>query len=401
MKIECAHDELVDLVRLQPNPRNPNKHPQRQIEMLAKIIAYQGQRAPIVVSKRSGFIVKGHGRLEAIKHLGWAQAAVDHQDYTDEAQEFADMVADNKIAELAEHDDELMKLTALELNLDNGFDLDLLGVPELDLSMPDPSKDAIEDEVPEPTQSISKLGDLYELGEHRLLCGDSTAITDVEKLMNGEKADMVFTDPPYGMKLDTDYRSMGSKNNFKPVAGDGDDFKPELIQTLLGVFSYCDEVFLFGADYYAELIDGRNSGSWVVWDKRSHGEANIGTLDGSFGADFELCWSKSKHQRKMCRVIRNNGAFIKKREGVDTMHPTQKPVEMVGWFFEQWGKDRNNVADLFGGSGSTLIACEKTKRKCFMMELDPHYIDVIVSRWCKYSGKTSIKRNGEPMEWTI
>ena|SRR5688572_6306722 len=130
MKVNCAHSELVDLVRLQPNPRNPNNHPQKQIEMLAKIISYQGQRAPIVVSKRSGFIVKGHGRLEAIKLLKWEKAAVDFQDYQDEAQEFADMIADNKIAELAEHDDELMRLGALELKLDEGFDLELLGVPD-------------------------------------------------------------------------------------------------------------------------------------------------------------------------------------------------------------------------------------------------------------------------------
>lgn len=133
VNIQCAHDELVDLVRLQPNPRNPNKHPKRQIDMLAKIISYQGQRAPIVVSKRSGFIVKGHGRLEAIKALGWEKAAVDFQDYEDEAQEFADMVADNKIAELAEHDDEMMKAGVLELNLDQGFDLELLGLIDFNL----------------------------------------------------------------------------------------------------------------------------------------------------------------------------------------------------------------------------------------------------------------------------
>lgn len=134
MKIDCAHDEMVDLVRLQPNPRNPNKHPKRQIEMLAKIISYQGQRSPIVVSKRSGFIVKGHGRLEAIKSLAWDKAAVDYQDYEDEAQEFADMIADNKIAELAEHDDEMMKAGILELNLSEDFDFDLLGL-SVDISL--------------------------------------------------------------------------------------------------------------------------------------------------------------------------------------------------------------------------------------------------------------------------
>jgi hypothetical protein len=133
-KIECAFDEMVPIHKLVPNPKNPNKHPDRQIELLAKIIDYQGQRSPIVVSSRSGFIVKGHGRLAAIQKLGWSEAAVDYQHYEDEAQEFADMVADNKISELAEHDDEMFKLEALNLQLDvNGFDLDLLGVPDLNL----------------------------------------------------------------------------------------------------------------------------------------------------------------------------------------------------------------------------------------------------------------------------
>lgn len=113
MKIECAYDELIDIHKLQPNPKNPNKHPEKQIALLAKIIDYQGQRSPIVVSKLSGFITKGHGRLDALKRLGWPQAAVDYQEYTDEAQEYADMVADNKIAELADHDDKLMIDTIL------------------------------------------------------------------------------------------------------------------------------------------------------------------------------------------------------------------------------------------------------------------------------------------------
>ena len=130
MKINCAHTELVELHKLQPNPKNPNKHPDKQIEMLAKIIDYQGQRVPIVVSKRSGFITKGHGRLMAITKLNWAQCAVDYQDYESEAQEYADMVADNKIAELAEHDDELMYL-----NLGDFPDLtlDLLGIPMVEV----------------------------------------------------------------------------------------------------------------------------------------------------------------------------------------------------------------------------------------------------------------------------
>lgn len=391
MRVDCAHDEIVELSRLQPNPRNPNKHPARQIDMLAKIIAYQGQRAPIVVSKRSGFIVKGHGRLEAIKSLAWTKAAVDYQDYEDEAQEFADMIADNKISELAEHDDELMKLTALDLQLDtNGFDLDLLGLPDLDLSMPDEAKDATEDDVPEVTKSISKLGDLYELGEHRLLCGDSTSAEAVAMLMAGAKADMVYMDPPYGMNLNTDYAVTSSVigKTYKPVIGDDVDFDPTFF---LELFKEAREHFWWGADYYCQRLP--KGGSWVVWDKKKD------DLDESIGTGYELCWSMVPHKRMLARFLWSG--FTAKERNECRVHPTQKPVALHVWFFDRWGKENDNLVDLFGGSGSTLIACEKTKRKCFMMELDPHYIDVIVSRWCKYTGKTSIKRNGEPMEWTI
>ena len=138
MKYNCAYTELIDVHKLQPNPKNPNKHPDRQVELLAKIIDYQGQRSPVVVSKRSGFIVKGHGRLAAIKKLGWDKAAVDYQDYESEAQEFADMIADNKIAELAEHDDNIMIEGIKEIQID---DFELLGLDGFDLPDFSPSSE--------------------------------------------------------------------------------------------------------------------------------------------------------------------------------------------------------------------------------------------------------------------
>ena len=142
MKIDCAYDELVDIHKLQINPKNPNKHPAKQIDLLDKIIDYQGQRSPIIVSKRSGFITKGHGRLDAIKKLGWTKAAVDYQEYSDEAQEYADMVADNKIAELAENDDKLMIDTIL--GEFPKIDTELLGLN--DFKIPDFSPGSIEDQ---------------------------------------------------------------------------------------------------------------------------------------------------------------------------------------------------------------------------------------------------------------
>jgi len=184
-KIDCAYDKLIDVNQLQPNPNNPNSHPDKQIKLLAKIINYQGQRSPIVVSNRSGFIIKGHGRLDAIKKLGWPEAAVNYQDYENEAMEYADMVADNKIAELASHDDNKMITTLRTIDIE---DFDYLGIP--DFEMPpeaDPAKDEIEDDVPTDVDTRCKPGDLWLLGEHRLLCGDATSVDDVDKLMAGAK----------------------------------------------------------------------------------------------------------------------------------------------------------------------------------------------------------------------
>jgi DNA modification methylase len=231
------------------------------------------------------------------------------------------------------------------------------------------------------------------------MCGDSTAITDVDRLIAGEKVDMVFTDPPYGMNLDTDYsfakntyenvKSKGG-NKYTPVIGDNEDFKPELINTVFAAFIDCREVFLWGADYYADLLTNRNDGSWIVWDKRQNDEFNdlkAESADKAFGSSFELCWSKSKHKRLMARI--RSGIFgVNNEQGNSKrVHPTEKPVQLAEWFFERWGKPTDKVVDLYGGSGSTLIACEKTNRSCFMMELDPKYCDVIVARWEKYTGK--------------
>jgi ParB-like chromosome segregation protein Spo0J len=143
MNINCSYQKLVPIAQLNAHPSNANKHGKRQIEMLAKIMKYQGWRHPIVVSSLSGFIVAGHGRLAAAKLNGWTECPVDTQDFEDKVQEIAFLYSDNKIAELAEHDDELMRLTALELKLDNGFDLNLLGVPDLDLSQPEPKIDKV------------------------------------------------------------------------------------------------------------------------------------------------------------------------------------------------------------------------------------------------------------------
>ena len=241
-----------------------------------------------------------------------------------------------------------------------------------------------EDEAPEVSKepAISQLGEVYQLGRHRVMCGDSTDKASVESLMAGAKADMVFTDPPYGMDLDTDYTKMGSTaKKHDKVIGDNIQFNAE---PLLDMFDYCNEIFLWGADYYVETLARQypNLGSWIIWDKYSDKE-RTGLLDGRFGSTFETCWSKTPHKREIARVLVTTNYTARGDE--ERKHPTQKPVALACWFLQRWAKDKTNIVDLFLGSGSTLIACEQTDRICFGMELDPKYVDVIRKRYAKYT----------------
>ncbi len=245
-----------------------------------------------------------------------------------------------------------------------------------------------DDAIPEATESICKIGNLWQLGTHRLLCGDATKKDDVERLMGDEKVNMAFNDPPYGINLDTDWSDIkGSKKSpgwiRKRLAGGkypkviGDD-KPFDFKG----FSWldCKEQFWCGADYYHyDLPDG---GSWYVWDKRIDE-----SVDKMIGSCFELIWSK-KHHRK--EFIRKKWAGVFGLAGEDSkkrIHPTQKPVELCSWFISRFSKLDDRIADFFGGSGATLIACQKLGRCCRMMEIDEHYCDIIIKRWQNYTGQ--------------
>ena len=235
-----------------------------------------------------------------------------------------------------------------------------------------------------------------EIFSHRLMCGDSTKEEDVEKLMNGNKANVVYTDPPYGMNLDADFSGMvgiGKGNKYKDVKGDKDDVTNELITTVFKNFDYCKEIFLWGADYFAELIPNRNKGSWVVWDKQNNGEGCKDAYDKMFGSNFELCWSKNKHKRALARVLWKGFFGMQNEDTKKRVHPTQKPIELAKWFLDKFSDENDIVVDLFGGSGSTLIACEQLNRNCYMMELDEHYIDVIIQRWENFTGEKAVKLN--------
>jgi site-specific DNA-methyltransferase (adenine-specific) len=208
-------------------------------------------------------------------------------------------------------------------------------------------------------------------------------------MMDGQKADLIYTDPPYGMFLDTDYSSMESKfkgstggNKYGSVIGDNSDFKPELITTIFDNFSYCNEVFIWGADYFSEHLPEKNAGSWVVWDKRGDESA-----DKMFGSTFELCWSKARHKREIARVKWAGIFGMEKEHDKKRQHPTQKPVLLAKWFIDKWAAKAQIIVDLYLGSGSTLLACEQLDKSCYGMELDPKYCDVIIERWEKLTGQ--------------
>lgn len=386
----------IEVSKLIPYAKNSRTHDDAQVAQIAASIKEFGWTNPILVDGDKG-VIAGHGRLLAARKLGYDKVPVIELKHMTEAQKRAYVIADNKLALNAGWDNNFLALELQDLK-DQDFDLTLLGFDdkELDALLAPEIVEGLTDEdaVPDtPIEPKSKLGDIYILGNHRLMCGDSTSIDAVEKLMNGQKADVVFTDPPYGMFLNADYSDMDSKfkgskggNKYDQVIGDNDDFSPELINTVFACFDYCKEIFLWGADYYAEHLPNKNNGSWVVWDKRGNESA-----DKMYGSTFELCWSKARHKRMMARVKWAGIFGIEKEHDKKRCHPTQKPVELVTWFFDYFSlKDKKNVVDLYGGSGSTLIAAEKIGKTAYVMELDPKYCDVIVKRWEDFTGKKAV-----------
>lgn len=402
MKILCSYIELKDAVTLTPNPKNANKHTDQQIKLLAKLMKFQGWRHPVIVSNLSGYIVAGHARLAAAKLNGWDQIPVDFQDFENEAQEYAFLVSDNTIAELADTDLSAVNRDVMDLGPD--FDLDLLGIPDFVIEPADkldPQCD--EDDVPEYVEPKAKLGDIYKLGNHRLMCGDSTSIDAVEKLMEGQKADMVFTDPPYGVSYTKKTKEIFKSEEYTEIKNDdksGDelkDFFRDLFSTLVCVIHDKSSYYICspqGGDSEMMMMMMRECGMkcrhQIIWVKDSP-VFSMGRLDYDYKHEPILYgWVKSHEFKRNGSQDKSVWEF-KRTE--NKLHPTMKPVELIENAILNSTSTGEKVIDVCGGSGSTLIACEKTNRKCFMMELDPKYVDVIVARWEKYTGKKAVLLN--------
>lgn len=468
----CSHDEIVGIEKAIPNPKNPNQHSDEQVEVLAKIIKATGWRQPITISKRSGFIVKGHGRLAAALFNRWKEVPVDYQEYSNDAEEWADLIADNRLAELATLD--TGRLIDLIGDMDTGeAPIELTGYTEEDIAQiiaslegADDTVDDQADAIPKPENiPMCKAGDLWNLGQHRLICGSATDEKTVERLMNGEKADLVNTDPPYGVSYETQSGKFGMIEN-DDLTGD-DLMKTLLIPAFKNYAKYTKDDAAFyiwhasstrrdfedamtaagivekqyiiwvkpapvlgHADYqwahepcfYAEKAgqsahfygDRSQRTTWKVVLRAEDGTATVltGGVVLTDGGGNKVYIAEKPPKGKKIRYIRlseGRSVSLYSTEGdqstdtwevsreTNTEHPTQKPVELAVRAIDNSTEPGDLVIDFFGGSGSTLRGAELSGRRCYTIELDPRYCDVIVNSYVKLTGNVGVtcERDGE------
>jgi DNA modification methylase len=379
--------ENIDINKIKPYDKNPRNNA-NSIHRVADSISEFGFRQPIVVDEDM-IVLAGHTRLLASKQLGLKKVPVHIAEGLTNAQKKAYRIMDNKSSEDSEWDKDLLNLEIKDLIEDN-YDLNMTGFTPEQIDALSVLTESIlegetdEDSIPEPPKEPkSKLGDIYELGHHRLMCGDSISIDDVDKLMDGKKADMVFTDPPYGI----DYQDI--KKNHKKIAGDESLSNVKDLLSLILVLDIpmylCCNWKCFSAFEEAMHEAGKYPKSCIVWDKK----VRVQNLDKFYKRHEFILYHGEFGGRKTL----DGDVWICDRE-VRKDHPTAKPVELCERAIRYSSENADIVLDLFGGSGSTLIASEKSARKCYMMELDPVYVDVIVKRWEDFTGKKAKLTNG-------
>ena len=394
--MEIIYKKVQDLI---PYVNNSRTHSEEQVNQIVASINEFGFTNPLLIDEKDS-IIAGHGRLMASKKLGMEEVPCIILKGLTEAQKKAYIIADNKMALNAGWDDELLKIE-LENLKELDFDLELTGfnVDELDdiLGKNEEEQEIIEDEVPEvPEEPKAKLGDIYQLGSHFLMCGDSTKEEDVAKLMNGVKADMVFTDPPYGYEYQSNMRTKTQK--FDVIENDDKklDFMP-IVKKFNNGFVFVCTTWKVLQDWLEIFTKYYNLSNMIIWNK---GGGGIGDLKHTFSTDYEiiLCSNNDKEiTGKRIGSVWN----ISKDNANDYIHATQKPVEVSATAIKNTTNENDSVLDLFGGSGSTLIACEQLNRKCYMMELDPHYISVIIERYINFTGNDVYRLNpdGTKTNW--
>lgn len=383
------------LQRLIPYARNARTHNDGQVSQIAGSIAEFGFVNPILVGD-DNVIIAGHGRLMAAQQLGLETVPVIVLRHLTEAQRRALVIADNKIAENAGWNAELLKLELGDLQ-DLGFDLDVIGFSdeELDelLGLEDESGQTDDDAVPEVEEEpVSKAGDLWLLGEHRLLCGDATRREELESLMAGDLADMAFTDPPYNVDYGNSAKDKLRGKNRRILNDNlGADFHA-FLEAALGNLLAVTKGACYVAMSSSELDTLQRAfraagGKWstfIIWAKNTF---TLGRSDYQRQYEPILYGWREGADHYWCGARDQGDVWFFNKPVKNDLHPTMKPVELVERAIRNSSKTRDIVLDLFGGSGSTLIACEKTGRRARVMELDPKYVDVIIRRWQEYTGE--------------
>jgi len=367
--LKLEYWEPTKLIGYIKNPRKNDQVIQRMVESISEF----GFTIPVLV-KSDGSVIDGHLRLKAAIKMKMEHVPVVIADHLSESQIKAFRLLANRSANWAEWDEDLLKIELLDLKK-SGFDLTLTGfdTKELDqLLVNEKSTSIQEDETHElPSETPIKTGDLFILGRHRVLCGDNSDPENVKRLLKGEVPDACISDPPYGINFNTDYTRFtiqsGKNNKYKPIQGDQHIFDPR-------PYLHYESVVLWGANYFAEHLP---FGTWLIWDKRfENGKAWL--------SDAEVAWMKT-----------GTGVYIKsitsqgfvRPEKVE--HPTQKPIELMAWCMEK-SKAGELIFDPFLGSGTTLMAAEQLGKRCFGMEIEPTYVQVIVDRWEKMSGQKAV-----------
>ena len=406
LNIECLPVEA-----LTPYARNARTHSEEQVAQIAASIAEFGFVNPVLIDA-DGTIIAGHGRLLAARELGLEEVPIIRLAHLTDAQRRALTIADNKLAENAGWNEELLRQELGELQLEDfdlsliGFDLDelaqLLDAPETDnAGLTD------DDAVPEPEERVvSRPGDLWLLGEHKVLCGDATRASDYRALLGSELADMAFTDPPYNVNYANSPKDK-LRGSSRPILNDnlGDDFGA-FLQTackhLLEVTKGAVYIAMSSSELDTLQAAFRAAGgrwsTFIIWAKNTF---TLGRADYQRQYEPILYGWREGNDHYWCGARDQGDVWFFNKPAKNDLHPTMKPVELVERAVRNSSKSRDIVLDPFGGSGSTLIACEKSGRRARLIELDPKYVDVIVRRWQEYTGNEAmLEGSGQSFEET-
>ena len=387
--------EYVPITEIKPYKRNAKLHPQEQIEQIKNSMQEFGNIDPIGVWH--GEIVEGHGRYEALKQMGVKEIPIIRLDDLTDEQRKAYALVHNKLTMNSDFDVALLDTELAEIET---IDMTLLGFDDKE----ETPQEVVEDDFDEepPAEPKAKYGDLYQLGNHRLYCGDSTKEEDVKCLMGGHKADMVFTDPPYNVNY-------SNKNKFLNAVDKGNRIQDDIENdNCLDDESAKDDLWKPAFSNMLEMANDKCALYVTMPQGGAHMMMMMAVKEAGWQVKHELIWLKNNHVLGRTDYFYKHEPILygwnKKHEFYgkgkfdksvweipkpqkSDLHPTMKPIELIVNAIQNSSKDDDIVLDVFGGSGSTLMACEQTNRRCFMMELDPKYVDVIINRWETFTGQ--------------